>query len=93
MPAPLSSNPSSTEQSVPLSWVVDLLTPALGREKAQEVVVKAATNRGYFSDPLTMANALDLLTILSSEPAMLGVCARFARMRLVFRPTKVLSAE
>ena len=80
----MSSAPLSPEQNVPLSWVVELLTPGLGREKAQEVVVRAATSRGNVSDPLTMTDVLEPLAILSSEPAMVGVSARLSRMRLAF---------
>lgn len=65
--------------------IVELFSSVMGRDKG-EVVVSAATRKlGLPGDRLDKAQALALVDHLASEPGAVGLCARFAKARLILR--------
>lgn len=85
---PPSSDPPALDQIVPLKRVVDLLSPALGTEKSTELVLGAARQLKLNANQLTLARTLEILMALAVAPGVIGVAARFARMRLLGRVKK-----
>jgi hypothetical protein len=69
-------------EPIPARVIVDLLAPALGWEKSAEVVRAAAERLGYGGGrDVAPAEANALLEELARAPGMVGVAARFARLR------------
>jgi hypothetical protein len=78
-----SSNPPARDEIVPLRQLVELLAPAVGKDRSTELVVAAARDRGVAAERLTLAIALDILAALSTTEGIVGVAARLAKTRLV----------
>jgi hypothetical protein len=80
--------PPSTERrradSATRASLVELLTPSLGQEKAEEEVT-AATRRLGFSGVLDMKQAGAVLDDLAGRPGAIGATARFAKARFLLR--------
>ena len=83
MAAFLSSNPPRDNEFVRFDHVVELLAPALGKEKSEELISSFARAHDYSTDQLKFEQALEILTALGEEPGIVGVSARFAKARLV----------
>jgi hypothetical protein len=92
MAGSLSSKPPARDEPISFARVVDLLAPALGREKSHELIGSRAEFLGYVKDRLNVAQALQIIASLASEPGIVGVSARFATTRLTTqekaRPTQ-----
>lgn len=88
-PPPPSGNTPSSSRARPVSLdmreIVDLFASAMGRDKSHEVVASAAKRLGLPSDRLDKAQALNLVDQLAREPGVVGLCARFAKARLILR--------
>jgi hypothetical protein len=62
-----------------------LLAPSLGEEKAREAVAEYAKTLGLSSATLSRADAVTLLEAMSRASGLLGVVARFAKVRLLLK--------
>jgi hypothetical protein len=82
MAVSLSSNPPARDEPISFARVVDLLAPALGKEKSHELIESRAEFLGYMKDRLNVEQALQIIASLASEPGIVGVSARFAKTRL-----------
>jgi hypothetical protein len=71
--------------AVDLRDIVELFEGAMGRERSEEVVFAAARRLSLPTERLDKAHALSLLDTLVSEPGIVGLCARFAKARLILR--------
>jgi hypothetical protein len=85
--APARQPPSGKpgEASVTADDIADLLTSALGAEKAQEIVRAAVRRFGFTPERLDRTQAMALLDQLAVEPGVVGLCARFGKARLILR--------
>jgi len=90
------SHPAASHEAVPPSGqlvsrteLTALLAPTLGDEKSDEVVLDELRRAGYPRDTLTSAQALGILDSLGTAEGLVGVAARFAKMRMAARATKV----
>jgi hypothetical protein len=72
-------------QPISFARVVELMAPALGTEKSEELVTASAKNLGYAAESLDVARALRILESLESQAGLVGVAARFAKSRVVSR--------
>ncbi len=59
------------------------LAQALGDEKARDVVADAALELGLTGPSVTREQALEVLADVAETPGIVGVCARFARTRVM----------
>jgi hypothetical protein len=71
-----------TESTLSSTYVVDLLSPHLGKEKSSEVVSAVVLKLALPDADLSPDQALTLLEELSRTAGMVGIAARFARSRL-----------
>lgn len=76
-PTPRSPSPIAREE------VIALLTPALGEAPARLAVYKTCDALGFRSVELTLDDALAILDRLAKSPGLLGISARFAKMRAI----------
>ena len=74
------SNLSSDRLSV--DDLIAQLSQALGEEKAREVIADAVASTGAGA-VMSKQQALDVLASVADTPGIVGVCARFARTRLL----------
>jgi hypothetical protein len=65
--------------------LLSFLTPSLGEEKAAEAVQQHAKTLRLNPSALSRADALALLEAMSSASGLLGVVARFAKVRFLLR--------
>jgi hypothetical protein len=63
--------------------LVRLLSPSLGRAKAEAVVAAACRAGGVDSDVLTGTQTLAALEAIAHQPGIVGVTARFAKSRFI----------
>ena len=63
--------------------LVALLAPALGADKAREVVLAAARSFRFAPMALSQAQALTVLEQLAATPGIVGVVCRFAKARVL----------
>jgi len=63
--------------------IVDLLSPSLGEEASENLVVAAMRRCSIEDDDLDRGQSLTLLETLASEPGLAGITARFAKARLI----------
>lgn len=61
------------------------LGESLGREKADEVVVSAARKLGLGLVDYDHAEAMEILEVLAAEPGLVGVVARFTKVRMILQ--------
>src|SRR5260221_8577993 len=83
MAASLSTDPPAPHEPVALERVVELIAPALGKEKSEELILSSARNLGYSTDALDLERTLEILSELGSQPGIVGVSARFAKSRIL----------
>ena len=68
------------------SDLIDLLGASLGQEKARDAVDQQLKRMGRESaTDFDKEQALALLDVLSREPGLVGVVARFAKVRLILQ--------
>jgi hypothetical protein len=65
--------------------VAALLANAIGADKAQEVVLAAVHRLGFRAERLDKAQAMAVLDHLAGVAGVIGLCARFAKARLILR--------
>jgi hypothetical protein len=70
---------------LPRTDLAQLLARTIGEEKALEEVVSAARQAHVDSDPVTLPEALLIFEQLAAREGLVGVTARFAKARLVFK--------
>ena len=81
-----SSGPASTRPlTIDLREVIDLFAGTMGSEKSEEIVTAAARRLGFAGERLDRTRALALVDSLADEAGMVGLCARFAKARLILR--------
>lgn len=68
--------------------IAALLAPTIGEEKSNAVVTHALARAGFPREMVTLSQALDTLENLGGAEGLVGVAARFARMRLQARQTR-----
>jgi len=71
---------------VSVSRLTELLAPAIGDEKAKELVLETARQSGYAGDDFSYDQAMTLLEVIGKSPGVIGVAARFATKRIGNRP-------
>lgn len=64
--------------------ITALLATSIGEEKAKAVVESAATEL-LLPDPMSTAEAMAVLEHIAGQEGLVGVAARFARSRAIFR--------
>lgn len=82
-----SEAPSSSRTralTIELREIVELFSAVVGRAKSEEVVASGAQKLGLGAR-LDRTQALSLVELLAAEPGMVGLCARFAKARLILR--------
>lgn len=62
-----------------------LLEGALGEERAELAVAKAAQDLGHSGPQHSIAAALEILGAIAEKDGLVGISARFARSRLLSR--------
>ena len=65
--------------------VASLLANAIGADKAHEAVLEAVQQLSLRADRLDKAEAMLLLDHLAGVAGVVGLCARFAKARLILR--------
>ena len=80
------ARPASVAPPRPPVDILALLTPAIGYEKARDVVHGAAKELGVSADGCDRETALALLEIIGRTEGIVGVVARFARTRVLLEP-------
>jgi len=81
-------HPSSSRtrpSTVDLRDVVELFAGAMSPEQSEAAVLGAARHLRLPKDRLDKAQALSLVDHLAAEPGVVGLCARFAKARLILR--------
>jgi enoyl-CoA hydratase/carnithine racemase len=71
---------------VSVARLTELLAPAVGNEKARELVLDTARQFGYTGEELSFEQAANLLELIGKSPGVVGVAARFASKRIGNRP-------
>lgn len=74
--------PNLSHPQLSVDELVGQLSPAIGEEKAREVIVDVAGSMGLV-DEMSRDDALEVLGRVADTPGIVGVCARFARTRLL----------
>ena len=74
--------PKLSHAQVSVDDLVGQLSQAIGEEKAREVIVDVARSMGLVDD-MSREEALEVLGRVADTPGIVGVCARFARTRLL----------
>ena len=70
---------------VEVSEIVALLSPTLGQEKSRDVVEQALRQLGVGDGDVPPRTATAVLDLLAPTPGLIGVAARFARLRGPFQ--------
>jgi hypothetical protein len=70
------------ERRFPRSELVQLLSPAIGEEKAEEAIVAACLVLALGADAFDRDQALDVLEAIAQSPGLVGITARFAKSRV-----------
>jgi hypothetical protein len=81
-------HPSSSRTrpiTVDLRDIVELFSGAMTPEQSEAAVLGAARHLRLPKDRLDKAQALSLVDHLAAEPGVVGLCARFAKARLILR--------
>ena len=65
--------------------VASLLANAIGADKAHDVVLEAVERLGLRAERLDKAQAMLVLDHLTDAAGVVGLCARFAKARLILR--------
>jgi hypothetical protein len=81
----LPASSRSRPLAVDMKDIAALFSSALGRGQSEEVLSAAARKLGLPGDRLDKAQAMTLVDHLASEPGAVGLCARFAKARLILR--------
>ena len=74
-----------SDSTVSRADIARLLSQALGNEKANGTVNKAAQQLGYRRELLDKNQALTVLEHIAQTPGLVGITARFAKSRLHLR--------
>ena len=73
----------------PRTWntgaLADMLSSALGKEKAEEAIRTALGALQLPAEGLDQIQALQVLERVTAEPGIVGVTARFAKSRLLLQ--------
>lgn len=77
------TTPTKTVERLQRTELVRQLSESLGREKANEVVLEAATALGLGALDYDKQETLRILTKLSAAPGLVGIVARFAKVRVI----------
>lgn len=80
--------PKLSHSQLSVDDLVGQLSPAIGEEKAREVIVDVARSMGLV-DEMSRDEALEILGQVADTPGIVGVCARFARTRLLLAGTPI----
>ena len=65
--------------------LVGMIEQSVGRDKSERLIAEAALEQGIEGERLTAAQAMDVLELLAEQPGIVGVTARFARVKLLVR--------
>jgi hypothetical protein len=65
-----------------------LLAPTLGQEKSDEMIKETLQKLGLSLDPISTEDGLAVLEELAKSAGIAGIASRFAKARLLMRPTK-----
>jgi len=79
----LSSNPPGRNEPVRFDHLIELLAPAIGKEKSEDLISSSARALNYATDQLNLEQAIEILTALGAHAGIVGVSARFAKTRLM----------
>jgi len=82
------SNRPKGREPIAFARLVNLIAPALGTEKSEELLSASARNFGYSTDMLDLERALQIFVSLESNPGIVGVAARFGKSRLLSRTSQ-----
>ena len=74
--------PKLSHAQLSVDDLVGQLSQAIGEEKAREVIGDTARSMGLV-DEMSREQALEVLARVADTPGIVGVCARFARTRLL----------
>jgi hypothetical protein len=86
--APVVPGPPSSRvvaRRIPLSELVTLLAPTVGQEKSEETIATAARLKRITDESVTREQALAIFELLTETPGIIGVSARFAKVRMMLR--------
>jgi hypothetical protein len=81
-------HPSSSRTraiTVDLRDIIELFAGAMSPEQSEATVLGAARQLRLPKDRLDKVQALSLVDHLAAEPGVVGLCARFAKARLILR--------
>jgi hypothetical protein len=71
--------------AVTLASIASMLESALGTDKARSVVAETAARLGVFGETCTRAQAARVFEELAAMEGLVGVSARFAKVRFLLR--------
>lgn len=79
--------PRESGTQLSASKLADLLAPALGVERARELVTEHVQRLHYDVASLSREQALEVLELLAMNEGIVAVVARFAKARLLLKNT------
>jgi hypothetical protein len=83
VPGPPSSR--VVARRIPLAELVALLAPTVGQEKSEETIATAARLKRITDEAVTRDQALAIFELLTETAGIVGVTARFAKVRMMLR--------
>lgn len=73
---------SNPDTPIPCSELVRMLSPSLGQQKAEALILKAAGALGLRPELVARSDALRIMEKIADEPGIVGITARFAKSRV-----------
>jgi hypothetical protein len=78
------AKPAEADEEVHANRIIELLTPALGLEKARELVL-SELKRARLEETMARRQAEGVFDALAMLPGIVGITARFAKARFLLR--------
>lgn len=73
---------SNPDTPIPCAELVRMLSPSLGQQKAESLIVEAAGALGLRAELIARSDALRILEKIADQPGLVGITARFAKSRV-----------
>jgi hypothetical protein len=73
---------STPDTPIPAVELVRMLSPSLGQQKAEALIVAAAEALNLRAELLARSDALRIMEKIADQPGLVGITARFAKSRV-----------
>jgi hypothetical protein len=70
------------DSPIPCSELIRMLSPSLGQQKAEMLILKAAATLGLNPEVVARSDALRIMEKIAEEGGIVSVTARFAKSRV-----------